>query len=215
MASAMSVSMTLMQVASGISGSAATIAFATWHRGFGSAINRLRSAVFGASLVLFLFLRFGAWDADLSVYEIVIRFWCLQKGPADINAADQSTSRLLCQDIVHTCVCLTALGALERVGHTTFGGAKNVFRRASLLSSAKPSSSLSFSLSTSRPYAPNTLLPASPPPSPLFPALALASVKTKKYSRAGVDGRVQLRPTMYLAFYPSDASSVHGRRNEI
>ena len=60
MTSAMSVAMSLMQVPSEIGGSAVTIAFATWHPRFGSAINRLRSAVFGVSLELFLFLRFGA-----------------------------------------------------------------------------------------------------------------------------------------------------------
>ena len=43
-----------------ISSSAATFVFATWHRRFASTINRLRSAVFGTSLVLSLFLRFGA-----------------------------------------------------------------------------------------------------------------------------------------------------------
>ena len=53
---------------------------------------------------------------------IVIRFWCLQRGPADINAADQSAVRLLCQDIVQRCLSLAAVGALEGVGHATFGG---------------------------------------------------------------------------------------------
>ena len=57
---AMSVAMSLMQVPSGIGGSASTIAFATWNRRFGSVINRLRSASFGVSLVLPLFLQFGA-----------------------------------------------------------------------------------------------------------------------------------------------------------
>ena len=51
-----------MQVPSGIGGSASTIAFATWNRRFGSVIKRLRSASFGGSLVMSLFLRF---DADL------------------------------------------------------------------------------------------------------------------------------------------------------
>ena len=37
-----------------------TIAFATWHQRFGSVINRRRSASFVVSLVLSLFLRFGA-----------------------------------------------------------------------------------------------------------------------------------------------------------
>ena len=60
MTSVMSVAMSLMQVPPGIGGSASAIAFATWHRRFGSVINRLRSAVFGVSLVLSLFLRFGA-----------------------------------------------------------------------------------------------------------------------------------------------------------
>ena len=59
MTSTMSVAMSLMQVPSGIGGSALTIAFATWNRRFGSVINRLRSASFGVSLVLSLFLRFG------------------------------------------------------------------------------------------------------------------------------------------------------------
>ena len=59
--SAVSVAMSLMmQLPSGIGGSASTIAFATWHRSFGSVINRLRSASFGVSLALPFFLRFGA-----------------------------------------------------------------------------------------------------------------------------------------------------------
>ena len=57
---AMSVALSLMQVSSRIGFSASTIAFATWHRRFGSVINRLRSTSFGVSLVLSLFLRFGA-----------------------------------------------------------------------------------------------------------------------------------------------------------
>ena len=60
MTSAMSVAMSLMQVRSGIGGSASTIAFATWNRRFGSVVNRLRSASFGVSMVLSSFLRFGA-----------------------------------------------------------------------------------------------------------------------------------------------------------
>ena len=58
--SAMSVAMSLMQVSLGIGGSATTNEFATWHRRFESVINRLRSSSFGVSLVLSLFLRFGA-----------------------------------------------------------------------------------------------------------------------------------------------------------
>ena len=60
MTSAMSVAMSLIQVPSGIGGSESTIAFATWNRRFGSVIDRLRSVSFGVSLVLSLFLRFGA-----------------------------------------------------------------------------------------------------------------------------------------------------------
>ena len=60
MTSAMSVAMSPMQVPSGTGGSASTISFATWHRRFGSFVNCLRSASFGVSLVLSLFLRFRA-----------------------------------------------------------------------------------------------------------------------------------------------------------
>ena len=60
MTSAMLVAMSLLQMPSGIGGSASTIAFTTWNRRFRSVINRLRSASFGVSLVLSLFLRFGA-----------------------------------------------------------------------------------------------------------------------------------------------------------
>ena len=47
-----------------------------------------------------------------------------------MNAADQSTVRLLCQDIVQTCLSLAAVGALERVGHAIFGGAKESIQRS-------------------------------------------------------------------------------------
>ena len=60
MTSAISVAMSLMRVPPGTDGSVATIAFATWRRRLGSASNCLRSAVLGVSLVLSLFLRFGA-----------------------------------------------------------------------------------------------------------------------------------------------------------
>ena len=60
MTSAMSVAMPMMQVPSGIGGSASTIAFAIWHRRLGSVINRLRLTRFGVSLVLCFFLWFGA-----------------------------------------------------------------------------------------------------------------------------------------------------------
>ena len=60
MTSSMSVAMSLMQVPSGIDGSASTIAFVTWHRRFGSAINRLRSASFAVSFILTFFFWFCA-----------------------------------------------------------------------------------------------------------------------------------------------------------
>ena len=80
MTSVVSVAMLLMQVPSGIGGSSSTIAiFVSWNRRFGSVINRLRSASLGLSLVLSLFLRFGAdlrgMRAFAYVYEIVIQFW--------------------------------------------------------------------------------------------------------------------------------------------
>ena len=115
---------------------------------------------------------------------------------------------MLRQNIIQMCLSLAAVGALERIGHATFGGAKESVQKSELVVSAKPSSSLPFSLGLSRPYAPDTLLSASPPPSPLFPVLAFASVKTKTYSRAGTNATVHLRAAMYLAFIPSGASSV-------
>ena len=60
MMSVMSVAMSLMQVPSGIGGCASTITFATWHGRFGPVTNCLRSASFGGSFVLAIFLRFGA-----------------------------------------------------------------------------------------------------------------------------------------------------------
>ena len=119
--------MKLMQVPSGIDDSAATIAFATWYRRFGPVINHLRSAVFGVSLVLTPssgLVRRPAWDADFRVHENIIRFWCLQRGPADINAADQSAVHVLCQDVVQMCLSLATVDGLEGVGHATFEVAK-------------------------------------------------------------------------------------------
>ena len=55
----------------------------------------------------------------------------------DINAADESAVRLLCQNIVQKCLSLAAVGVLKRIK-------KEVFRRASLLSSTTTSSSLLF-----------------------------------------------------------------------
>ena len=54
MTSAISVAKSLAQMPSGVGGSAAIIAFAIWHRRFGSVINRRRSAVLEVSLALSL-----------------------------------------------------------------------------------------------------------------------------------------------------------------
>ena len=62
---------------------------------------------------------------DFRVHEIVIRFWCLYGRAVDINAADESAVRLLCQNLIQTYLSLAAVGALERIGHTTFGDAKD------------------------------------------------------------------------------------------
>ena len=157
-----------------------------------------------------------AWDA----YFAYTRLWSVsgtsKGGMADINKANQWTVRLLGQDIVQTCLSLAAVGTLEPgKGTQLLGVRKKEFRRASLLSSAKPSRSLPFSLSTARPYTPNTLLPASPLSSPLFPVLAFASVETKTYFRAGTHATVLLRAAMYLAFCRSVASSqrMHSHRS--
>ena len=77
MTSAMSVTMSVMQVPSGIGGSAATIAFASWHRGSDQPpeVGRLRS--FLGTVPLSPIWCGPTWDADFRVYEIVIRFCCL------------------------------------------------------------------------------------------------------------------------------------------
>ena len=109
------------------------------------------------------------------------------------NEADQSTVHLLCQGIVQTCLSFAVVGALERVGHGTFGGPKEVVRGASLLSFAKSRSSLPLTLSTSRPICTQHVSACYPPSLPLLPVLTLASVKAKRYSRAGIDATVLLR----------------------
>ena len=42
----------------------------------------------------------------------------------DINAAGESVVRLLCHDVIQTFLSRAAVGALERIGNATFGGAK-------------------------------------------------------------------------------------------
>ena len=39
---------------------------------------------------------------------------------------DESAIRLLCQDIVQTCLSLAVVGAVERVGHATFGDVNGI-----------------------------------------------------------------------------------------
>ena len=74
-----------------------------------------------------------AWEADFGVCKIVIRFQCLQRGPAYFNNVYQSKVHLLCQDIAQTCLSLAVVGALERVGHATFGGPKQSGQRSELV----------------------------------------------------------------------------------
>ena len=119
-----------MQVPSGIDGSAATIAFATYHRRFESAINHLRSAVFGVSVILLLFLRF---DADLRG----MRTFAYTRLRSD-SGASKGGRRTLTQRTSRRSACfvriqyspnvlvlfLAAVGALEGVRHATFGSAK-------------------------------------------------------------------------------------------
>ena len=135
MTSAMSVAMSLMQVPPAISGSASIIAFGTWHRRLGSVIKpkvgQLRS--FLRTVPLSPVWCGLAWDADFRVHKIVIRFWCLLRGPADINAADESAVHLLCQDIIQTDLSLASVSALERIGHATFGGTKESVQKSEVI----------------------------------------------------------------------------------
>ena len=63
----------------------------------------------------------------------MIRFWFLWGGLADIKAADESAVRLLYQDVTQTCFSLAAVGALERIGHATFWGAKESVQKSKLV----------------------------------------------------------------------------------
>ena len=63
----------------------------------------------------------------------MIRFWCLLAEPADINAADESAVRLLCQKMIQMCLSLGAVNALEHIGHATFGGAKENVQKNELV----------------------------------------------------------------------------------
>ena len=55
------------------------------------------------------------------------------RGPADINAADESAVGLLRQGLIQTRLFLAVVGALERIGHATFGGAKESVQKSKLL----------------------------------------------------------------------------------
>ena len=164
--SAIYVVISLLHVSSGISGGVATIASASWHRRFGSAINHLRSAVFGVSLILPLLLRFGADLRGMRTFaytRLCSDSGASKGGRRTLTQRMSRRVRLHCQDIIQTRLSLAAVGALRRVGHATSGVHKKVFGRASLLSSAKSSSSLPFSLNTSRPHpTPCCLLPLCP-----------------------------------------------------
>ena len=136
MTSAMSVAMSLVQVPVGIGGSASTIAFANWNRRFGSVVNRLRSASFGVSLVISLFLRFGADLRGMRTFaytRLRSGSGASRGGGANIDAADDSAVHLLCQDVIETCLSLVAVGALKRIGHATFRGAKESVQKSELV----------------------------------------------------------------------------------
>ena len=59
------------------------------------------------------------------------------RGPADINATDESAVRLLCQNIIQTCLPLAAVGALEHIRHDTFGDAKESVQKSELVVSCE------------------------------------------------------------------------------
>ena len=101
MTSAMSVAMSLMKVPSRIGGSAFAIVFATWNRRLGSVINRLRSVSFGVSLVLSLFLRFGA---DLRGMR-TLAHTRLSSG----SGASKGTQRTLTQRISRRSACFVKI----------------------------------------------------------------------------------------------------------
>ena len=63
----------------------------------------------------------------------MIRFRCLSREPAVNNAAEQSAVHLLCQDIAQTYLSLAAVGALEGVGHATFGVANKSVQKSKLV----------------------------------------------------------------------------------
>ena len=46
---------------------------------------------------------------------------------------DESSVRLLCRDIIQMCLSLAAVGALERIGHASFGGAKKRVQKSELV----------------------------------------------------------------------------------
>ena len=54
-------------------------------------------------------------------------------GVGGYNAADESAVRLLCQDVIQTCLSLAAVGALERMGHATVWGAKESVQKSELV----------------------------------------------------------------------------------
>ena len=113
MTSAKSVVMPMMRVPSGIGDSAAIIAFSTWQPYFGSVMIRPRSTVLVVSSVLFLLLRFGVDLRGMRTFaHKVILFWCLQRGPADINVAEHLAFRLLCQHRVQRFLPLATVGYL-------------------------------------------------------------------------------------------------------
>ena len=134
-----------MQVSSGIGGSATTIVFAIWHQRFGSVINRLRLTVFGVSLVMSLFLRLSVDLRGIRNFTYT-RLWsdCGASKGGQRTLTHRTSRRSTCFIRIES-KCAYPLLRLARwnVENTpVLGVQKKVFRRASLLSSAKPRSTL-------------------------------------------------------------------------
>ena len=96
-------------------------------------------------------------------------------------------ARLLCQDIIKTCLFLAAIGVLERVGHATFEGAKENIQKSELVVFYEIQQQFAVFVEHVSAIYVHALLSVSPPPSPLFPVVAFAYVKMKTYYRAGID----------------------------
>ena len=111
-----------------------------------------------------------------------MRLWSdsgYSKGGVGHYAADQSAVRLLRQDVVKTSLALAAVGALERVGYATFRGAKERIQKSEFSVFCKAQQLFAIFVEDISTIGTQRLAVYSSPPSPLFPVLAFASVRTK------------------------------------